>query len=54
MEDYAGIGYPVAEAQADGTFVITKQERTGGVVNRESVTEQILYELGDPENYISP
>ncbi|MDP6577594.1 MAG: DUF1446 domain-containing protein [Candidatus Marinimicrobia bacterium] len=54
VEDYAGIGYPVAEAQADGTFVITKQERTGGVVNRESVTEQILYELGDPENYISP
>lgn len=54
VDNYAGIGYPIVEARSDGTFVITKHEGTGGIVNRESVTEQILYELGDPECYISP
>jgi hypothetical protein len=46
-------GYPVVEATADGGFVITKQDGTGGLVNVPSVTEQILYEMGDPSRYIS-
>tara|TARA_B100000315_G_scaffold257604_1_gene306991 strand:+ start:25679 stop:27037 length:1359 start_codon:yes stop_codon:yes gene_type:complete len=54
VEDFANIGYPIVEAENDGTFVITKHESTGGIVSKLSVSEQILYELGDPKNYISP
>jgi len=54
VEDFARIGYPVIEASADGSFVITKHEGTGGLVSVETVTSQLLYELGDPENYLGP
>lgn len=54
IADYAGIGYPVIEAEADGTFVITKHPGTGGCVSVAGVTEQLLYEIGDPANYITP
>ena len=54
VEDFARIGYPVVEASADGSFVITKHENTGGLVSVETVTSQLLYELGDPKNYLGP
>lgn len=48
------IGYPVAEISEDGTFVLSKPEGTGGLVNLRSVKEQFLYEIHDPTTYITP
>lgn len=54
IEDFANIGYPIVEAEPDGTFTVTKHAGTGGRVNSDIVKEQLLYELGDPQNYITP
>ncbi len=51
---FADIGYPIIEAQPDGTFVITKHANTGGRVTVASIKEQLLYEMGDPHHYITP
>ena len=54
LKDMDNIGYPIAQINEDGTFDITKPENTGGLVNKFTVSEQILYELGNPKKYISP
>lgn len=54
IPNLADIGYPIIEAQEDGTFVITKHEGTGGRITVASIKEQLVYEMGDPREYITP
>jgi hypothetical protein len=52
--DYGGIGYPIAAVDESGTMTISKPTGSGGAVNRETVIEQLLYEVGDPSRYLTP
>ena len=54
IPDLADVGYPIVEAEADGTFHITKHPRTGGRISRHTVIEQLVYEMGNPREYITP
>jgi hypothetical protein len=54
IPDLANIGYPIVEAKADGTFTVVKHPGTGGRINVPSVSEQCVYEMGDPHSYITP
>ena len=54
IPNLADIGYPILEAEPDGTFVVTKHSGTGGSVTVAGVTEQLLYEIGDPKTFLTP
>ncbi|MDQ4123631.1 MAG: DUF1446 domain-containing protein [Acidobacteriota bacterium] len=54
IPDLANVGFPIVEASPNGEFVITKHKGTGGRVSIPSVKEQLLYEMGDPHEYITP
>lgn len=54
IPNLADVGFPIVEASPDGTFVVTKHERTGGWVIIPSIKEQLVYEMGDPSSYLTP
>jgi hypothetical protein len=51
VPDWHNIGYPIVECSADGSFEVFKPESTGGLISHASITEQMLYEIGDPACY---
>jgi Acyclic terpene utilisation family protein AtuA len=54
VPDLAHIGFPIAEAYPNAEIVITKHDNTGGLVSLQTVKEQLMYEIGNPVNYITP
>lgn len=54
VPDLADVGYPIADVAADGSFRIEKPAGTGGAINVETISEQLLYEVGDPAAYLTP
>jgi hypothetical protein len=54
IPNLTAIGYPIVEVEPDGTFVLTKHADTGGRVSVPGVKEQLLYEMGNPREYITP
>jgi len=54
VPDLAHLGFPIAEVWEDGTAIFTKVEGSGGVINRATCVEQLLYEIQDPAAYFTP
>jgi hypothetical protein len=54
IKNFAEIGFPIAEAYPNGEVIVTKHDNTGGRVSFETVAEQLVYEIGNPKEYITP
>jgi Acyclic terpene utilisation family protein AtuA len=54
INNFAEIGFPIAEVNPEGEIIIFKHSNTGGKISFETVAEQLVYEIGDPKEYITP
>src|SRR5690606_26978297 len=54
VEGLHELGHPFADVRKDGTAIISKVEGTGGVINLQTVKEQLLYEVVNPHEYFTP
>ena len=54
VPDLANLGFPYADVEADGSATLGKLRDTGGMVTSATVREQLLYEITDPGDYVTP
>lgn len=54
VPSFIDVGFPIVECHADGSFYVTKHPNTGGLISEQTVREQLLYEMGSPQSYITP
>ena len=50
----AGLSLPYADVGADGSVVLRKLPQSGGELSSRTCTQQLIYEIGDPEQYFTP